>query len=395
MNIQIMAMSEHEGMQAIVAAQNANYIKRTPAIRAASDYPIENNVAVIQIFGLLTDRVEMPDWYYSTCSYEAIAAQIDHALDNSSVKAILLEVNSGGGVWAGVPTLMDKIKKSSLMKPFASFINDIACSSAYCIAASTGAIYINRTSEVGSIGIFRAHIDVSKQLEMNGVKITYIKAGEFKTEGVGTETLSEESITRFQESVDQSYDLMCKVVGDARPTLGKAGVKATKARIYQGKAAVEAGLADGIKTKLEVLNLLTSSATSFSKGKPMTNKTQGEADTPAPQATAAEERVRVKAILTHANAAFSPETAEYLAYETSMSAEDAGKLLATIKAAPAQAQAPDLAKQNAFLAHKAGANAFGLADVPKAAEQQAAAEQGNIIDYTAIHAARAAQVKGR
>ena len=83
------------------------------------------------------------------------------ALADPKVKAILLDVDSPGGVADGVKTLADQILAARGQKPIVAFAHGQMCSAAYWLGASADRVMADDTAMVGSIGTVMTHTDRS------------------------------------------------------------------------------------------------------------------------------------------------------------------------------------------------------------------------------------------
>ena len=98
----------------------------------------------------------------------------DQAVAEPSVDQILIEVDSPGGSVYGVQELADKVVAAQRSKPVVALVNSVAASAAYWVASQAGAVYVTPGGEVGSIGVYTLHEDVSGALEKAGIATTLI-----------------------------------------------------------------------------------------------------------------------------------------------------------------------------------------------------------------------------
>ncbi|WP_172751201.1 S49 family peptidase [Ensifer sp. LCM 4579] len=166
----------------------------------------------------------------------------------------MLEIDSPGGEAAGCFDCADFIRDASAAsgKPVWAHANEVACSGGYALASAASQIWVARTSEVGSIGVIGAHVDQSEADKKAGVKWTFIIAGEHKAEGNSHEPLNDGALARFQADVDHLMDMFVGTVAQNRGMTTQE-IRDTKADIYRGALAVEAGLADEVGTFDEAL----------------------------------------------------------------------------------------------------------------------------------------------
>lgn len=206
-------------------------------------------VAVLPISGVITQR---GGWYGT--SADGVGKMLDQVLAMPEVGAVVFDINSPGGSVFGVGELGSKIRAARGKKPLIAVANSMAASAAYWIASAADQVIVTPGGQVGSIGVFSAHVDLSKALDAAGVKVTFIKAGKYKTEGNAYEPLGEEAATRFQIEVDTYYSQFLRAVADGRGTT-VADVQANygQGRMMTADEAEAAGLVDRIATLDEVL----------------------------------------------------------------------------------------------------------------------------------------------
>jgi signal peptide peptidase SppA len=218
-------------------------------------------VAVIPIRGMISHRANLMSQFSGGTSIEKLTAQFRQALGDSSIKAIVFDVDSPGGGVDGVPELAEEIYKSRGQKKSIAVANSMAGSAAYWLACSAGELVVIPSGQVGSIGVFAAHEDFSKALEAEGVKVSLISAGKFKTDGSPYEPLSDTARADLQSKVDAYYSMFVKGVGRGR----RASQDDVRGGFGQGRMvlaaqAVKEGMADRVATMDDVLGRLGSNA---------------------------------------------------------------------------------------------------------------------------------------
>ena len=171
-------------------------------------------------------------------------------------------MNSPGGQVGGIEELSKKIFDARGTKPIVAVANHLMASAAYWIGTAADEIVVTPSGEVGSIGVFAAHQDISAQLEKEGIKVSLIKAGKYKAEANPYEPLSEEARAAIQENVSDIYGSFVDAVARNR------GVKSAavrtgfgEGRVVSAKQAIELGMADRIGTLDEVINQLLNNST--------------------------------------------------------------------------------------------------------------------------------------
>ncbi len=214
----------------------------------------EQNIAILPLFGTIFPRANLMTNVSGATSAEIFGVKFNELVLDPEIGAIILDVDSPGGEVAGVDELSRQIYEARGKKPVVAIANHNMHSAAYWIATAADEVAVTPSGELGSIGVWAAHDDVSAALEMEGIKRTLISAGKYKTEGNPWEPLTEEAKSSIQVSVDESYDAFVKAVARNR------GVKVDQVRngFGEGRAvgarqAVELGMADRIETMGETI----------------------------------------------------------------------------------------------------------------------------------------------
>jgi capsid assembly protease len=210
-------------------------------------YPVVDGIAVIEIAGVLIHRGGWIGQSSGQTSYEGIAAQIEAAARDPSVRAVALEIDSFGGEVAGVFDLADQIRALRRDKPVWAFVAEHAFSAGYALASQADRILLPRTGAVGSIGVVVMHADLSGQLDQDGVRVTLIHSGRHKVDGNPYEPLPENVRDDIQREIDVLRFLFAETVAAGRAgRLNQDAALATEAATYRGADAVSAGLADEV-----------------------------------------------------------------------------------------------------------------------------------------------------
>ncbi|CRK76368.1 MULTISPECIES: S49 family peptidase [Roseobacteraceae] len=210
-------------------------------------YPVVDGIAVIEISGVLIHRGGWIGQSSGQTSYEGIAAQIDAAARDPSVRAVALEIDSFGGEVAGVFDLADQIRALRRNKPVWAFVAEHAFSAGYALASQADRILLPRTGAVGSIGVVVMHADLSSQLDQDGVRVTLIHSGQHKVDGNPYEPLPEAVRDDIQREIDVLRFLFAETVAVGRAgRLSQDAALATEAATFRGTDAIAAGLADEV-----------------------------------------------------------------------------------------------------------------------------------------------------
>ncbi|EKE2597380.1 S49 family peptidase [Salmonella enterica subsp. enterica serovar Banana] len=223
--------------------------------RQAKTYRVERGIAVLPVSGTLVHKFGYVKPLSGMTGYDGIATRLQQALDDSSVKGILLDIDSPGGEVAGAFDTADLIARAREQKPVWALASDTACSAAYLIASACTRRLITQTGAVGSIGVLVAHRSVEKALELAGVDVTLIYSGAHKVDGNPFEQLPEAVREHIQTSIDSTRDLFAQKVSE-HTGLKKSRILATEAAVYIGGDAIKAGLADEIVNYADAIRVM-------------------------------------------------------------------------------------------------------------------------------------------
>jgi len=212
-------------------------------------------VAVISIRGPLTNREGYLTQEYGYVSYEWITRTVDALVSDPGIKAIVLDFESPGGSAMGATEAADKLRAASKQKTIVAVSNGWMASAAYFLGAQATEVVASPSAQVGSIGVYTYHVDVSKLEERIGVKTTMISAGRYKVEGNEYGPLEDEAKQRMQDVVDAYYTQFVDAVAKGRNVRTETVRNGFgQGRMLLAGEAVKERLADRIATLDEVIS---------------------------------------------------------------------------------------------------------------------------------------------
>ena len=219
---------------------------------------VGGTIAVLPMFGIMSRRMGMLGAMSGGLSVETFSKQFRELVDDDSVTAIVIDVDSPGGSVYGIEELSRQIFEARSKKRIIAVADQLMASGAYYAASSADELIVSPSGEVGSIGVYSIHFDWSKNLEEGGIKVTIIKAGERKAEGNPYESLSKEAAEHMQSMVDAYYSQFVEAVARNRG-IDRATVEANfgQGLTFDAARALERGMVDRIATLDEVLAELT------------------------------------------------------------------------------------------------------------------------------------------
>lgn len=258
------ALVKHYGRKSGAVAMDDEHAGREPRVKAsgAAGAPARG-IALVRVFGAIMQRAADFGACESGTGAEDIGRAIDAAMADESVGQILIQFSSPGGSVFGIQELGDKIRSARSEKPIIGLADSMAASAAYWLLAQCSEAYVSPGGQVGSIGVYSAHQDVSKALDEQGVKITFISAGKYKVEGNPTEPLGEDAQSAMQSQVDAYYAKFTQAVARGRGVpVEKVRSDMGEGRMLMADAALAAGMVDGVMTFDQVVRKMAGSARS-------------------------------------------------------------------------------------------------------------------------------------
>lgn len=215
-----------------------------------------DGVAIIPVRGVLLNRYSWASSYAT--GYNFLRAQLNAVLgdlyeNGGDVKLLAWDVDCPGGEAVGCFELCKEIYEARALVQQIAVIDALAASGGYAIASAPQRMVCTPSGSVGSIGVYRLHVDLSKALEMAGVKYTFFQAGEHKTDGNPFEAPSSDAAKEMQRSVDKRWEEFIAVVAEQRD-MDPERVRDTQAQIYRADEALDLGLIDEVKTPSEAVS---------------------------------------------------------------------------------------------------------------------------------------------
>lgn len=207
----------------------------------------DTGIALIKVSGTLVHSLGQLRPYSGMTGYDGLRQAHLTALTDEAVRGIVHQIDSGGGEVAGCFDFVDMLYETRGEKPVWAVCNESAYSAAYAIASAADRIIVPRTGGTGSIGVIAMHVDFSKALSSNGVKVSFItsEGADRKTDGHGEIALSPEAYDAFKAEIDEAGRLFDDTVARNRGLTSRA-VNDLKAATFMGANGVRTGLADAV-----------------------------------------------------------------------------------------------------------------------------------------------------
>jgi len=200
-----------------------------------------DKVAVIYAHG----NVVMGSSGEGTISSERISKAIRKARRDSSIKAIVFRINSGGGSALASDVIWREVDLARKVKPLIASFGDVAASGGYYFAAPADTIMALKTSITGSIGVFAMVPNFGSFLDKK-IGITFDAAKTNPSADFGSLTRSMTSTERefFEYSIEEFYGDFLTKVSDGRDMNTEDVDAIGQGMVWSGANAMENGLID-------------------------------------------------------------------------------------------------------------------------------------------------------
>lgn len=272
------ALSQAAGVPAGMQLPAEMFSTRRGARSEERGYQVVDGVAVLNINGALVHRSRMAADSSLLLGYNSLAMDLEDAMANADVHAVLMSFDSPGGEVSGAFEWAERIAAQRGKKPMVAIADSLAASAGYLGASAADSVAIASTGYVGSVGVVMRHVDMSRALANSGVSVDYIYAGAHKVDGNPHAPLPPAVRADYQAEVDSLYQMFVDAVS-ANRRMSADAVRATEAAVYRGDAAVRAGLADRVATADQLIAELAAKRPTRAYGLPArtAHKTGGNA----------------------------------------------------------------------------------------------------------------------
>lgn len=166
--------------------------------------------------------------------------------DDSSIKAIILRIDSPGGGAAASQEMYEAVKRvrDQKKKMIVASIQTVGASGAYYIASGASKIYANRASIVGSIGVIAEWVNYGDLLRWAKLKEVLFTAGELKAAGDPAREMTPAERDYLQSLVNEMYGQFIHDVADGRKLKVDYVKPLASGRVWTGEQAMGLKLID-------------------------------------------------------------------------------------------------------------------------------------------------------
>jgi len=195
------------------------------------DFNMGEKVGVIEISGVITDA-------------EDTIRNIRKYREDDSIRAIVLRIESPGGVVGPAQEIFREVRKTIGKKKIIASMGAVAASGGYYVAAGTEGIMANPGTITGSIGVIIGYTNFEEIFQKIGLTPVVVKSGEYKDMGSPVRKMTEKEKKLLQDFVDSTHRQFVAAVAEGRK-MDPVKVKAiADGRIITGEDAKSLGLVD-------------------------------------------------------------------------------------------------------------------------------------------------------
>ena len=202
-------------------------------------------MALIYCQGTIMDGEDGDDPIFgSTMGASRVIRNLRQAVESKSVKAIILRIDSPGGLATAADEIYHAVMEAKKEKPVIASISDVGASGGYYIAVAADTILVQSPTLIGSIGVFIGKFSLQKLYEKIGINITILQRGK----NAGLFSLSNKFTDSERQAVrriiESTYASFVSKVADSRGKTYAAVDSIAQGRVWTGEQGLALGLAD-------------------------------------------------------------------------------------------------------------------------------------------------------
>ncbi len=198
---------------------------------------VRGGVAIVPVRGLLLRQQNF--WFWS---YEEILRDVALAQADRGVEAVVLDIDSPGGMAAGCGDAARELRNSG-PKPIGAFVGGLCASAAFYLASAADRITVGSCATVGSLGTVIEFVDIEPMIERLGARMIRVVAQQSPNKRLDPE--SPEGHAEMQDLVDAGAAEFVADVGEFRgrseaEVLSRFG----QGLVFDGNEALRRGMVD-------------------------------------------------------------------------------------------------------------------------------------------------------
>lgn len=202
-----------------------------------------DHIARIRIEGTITED-------------EELLKQLERIRLSSSVKGVIVSIDSPGGTTAGGEAIFDEVRRLAEAKPVVAQVGTLAASAGYMIASASDHIVARKSSIVGSIGVLVQFPDVTGLMDKVGIKLEEVKSSALKAEPSPFNPTTDAERAMIRAMILDSYDWFIDLVEQRRPLTRSEVAVLADGSVFTGRQALQNKLVDELGGESEAIGWL-------------------------------------------------------------------------------------------------------------------------------------------
>lgn len=198
-------------------------------------------VGLVEVKGMILDSKET-------------IRQLRYFLKQDSVKAVVLRVDSPGGIVAPSQEIYAEVKKFAAKKKIIVSMGSLAASGGYYISAPATMIYANPGTITASIGVILRLSNIESLMDKIGIKSHTLKTGKYKDSGSPVRQFSAEDRAMLQSVINNTHQQFVRAVAEGRRLPVEDVRKIADGRILSGEQAMGLKLVDRLGTLQDAID---------------------------------------------------------------------------------------------------------------------------------------------
>jgi protease-4 len=195
----------------------------------------KQGVGLVEVKGMILDSRET-------------VRQLRYFLKQDEIRAVVLRVDSPGGVVAPSQEIFEEVRKFAARKKIIVSMGSLAASGGYYISAPATLIYANPGTITASIGVILKLSNIESLMDRIGIKSHTLKTGKYKDAGSPLRRLSEDDRAMLQSVIDSTHEQFVRAVASGRRLPIEQVRRIADGRILSGQQALTLRLVDRLGT---------------------------------------------------------------------------------------------------------------------------------------------------
>ena len=186
---------------------------------------------------------------------DAVVSQLEKLKNRKDISAIVVRIDSPGGLVAPTQEIYEKVKSLRGVKPIISSMGSVAASGGYYIALGADTLIANPGTIVGSIGVIMNYPIATELLGKVGIKFETVKSGGLKDVGSYSREVTEADRRHLNDMVTNIHNQFIDAVNDNRSIEKSELIKLADGRVFTGLQSKDLGLVDLLGTFEDAVSL--------------------------------------------------------------------------------------------------------------------------------------------